>query len=205
MAAVTIWNLIKRSGGKVLVTAPSNIAADHLASKISQTNLKVIRVLSRTKEKDKTYYSALSVHHRLERPNVDDQLESELAAFMETLRKRRAMCSRDEKTLKKLRKKLFNAIVGQSDVVVTTCVTSADDRLKNIKFEYLLIDEVAQATEPEVIIPLNSFKEIQKLILIGDIQQLSPVIKSRVAAEAGLDQSLFQRLVTIGNSMITNY
>lgn len=41
-------------------------------------------------------------------------------------------------------------------------------------------------------------KGCRRAVLVGDHKQLPPVIKSRIAADAGLDVSLFERLMRLG-------
>jgi regulator of nonsense transcripts 1 len=60
----------------------------------------------------------------------------------------------------------------------------------------VLIDEATQATEPECLIPL--VLGAKHVVLVGDHQQLGPVIMNKKAARAGLCQSLFERLVILG-------
>lgn len=59
----------------------------------------------------------------------------------------------------------------------------------------MLIDESTQATEPECLIPL--VLGAKQVVLIGDHCQLGPVIMCKQAANAGLTQSLFERLVLL--------
>lgn len=60
----------------------------------------------------------------------------------------------------------------------------------------MLIDEATQASEPECMIPL--VLGCKQAVLVGDHQQLGPVIMNKKAARAGLCQSLFERLVILG-------
>lgn len=71
-----------------------------------------------------------------------------------------------------------------------------DRRLKQFRFTQVLIDEATQATEPETLIPI--LKGAKHVILVGDHCQLGPVIMCKKAAKAGLNQSLFERLVCLG-------
>jgi regulator of nonsense transcripts 1 len=63
-------------------------------------------------------------------------------------------------------------------------------------FRTVLIDEATQAAEPECLIPL--VLGVKQAILVGDHQQLGPVIMNKKAGSAGLSQSLFERLVILG-------
>lgn len=50
-------------------------------------------------------------------------------------------------------------------------------------FTHILIDEAAQCTECDVLIPLSLADENTRIALAGDHMQLSPEIFSRVARE----------------------
>lgn len=63
-----------------------------------------------------------------------------------------------------------------------------------------MVDESTQATEPEVLVAI--VRGVRQLILVGDHCQLGPVILCKKAAKAGLSQSLFERLVLLGNRPI---
>lgn len=60
----------------------------------------------------------------------------------------------------------------------------------------VLIDESTQASETECLVPLAM--GAKQVILVGDHCQLGPVIMCKKAAEAGLSQSLFERLRLLG-------
>src|SRR5438128_12502876 len=91
---------------------------------------------------------------------------------------------------------LFDCYVQSADVILCTCVGAGDPRLSKFKFKTVLIDEATQATEPECMIPL--VLGCKQAVLVGDHQQLGPVIMNKKAARAGLCQSLFERLVILG-------
>ena len=68
-------------------------------------------------------------------------------------------------------------------------------------FTHLFIDEAAQATEPETLIPLSvvvdpigSHRKVE-IALVGDPRQLSPSVHSIEAATLGLDRSWMERLL----------
>lgn len=68
-------------------------------------------------------------------------------------------------------------------------------------FTHLFIDEAAQATEPETLIPLSVVVDSTpgsrkvEIALVGDPRQLSPRVFSTKAANAGLSRSLMERLL----------
>lgn len=98
--------------------------------------------------------------------------------------------------LKELKAQAEEKILHAAEVICTTCVAAFDRRLRNLKFKQVLIDEATQATEPETLISI--LKGAKHVILVGDHCQLGPVIMCKKAAKAGLNQSLFERLVCLG-------
>ena len=51
--------------GQVLVAAPSNIAVDHLAERVSQTGLRVVRVQARSREAVASTVEHLTLHYQV--------------------------------------------------------------------------------------------------------------------------------------------
>jgi helicase MOV-10 len=86
-------------------------------------------------------------------------------------------------------------------VVLSTCSTAGMLQLWNVPvrhFSHIVIDEAAQAEEPLAMIPIMIFSNPDtNVILAGDPNQLSPVVKSRTAAKAGLEKSYLERLMFI--------
>ncbi|KAK7441735.1 hypothetical protein VKT23_016398 [Stygiomarasmius scandens] len=84
----------------------------------------------------------------------------------------------------------------KSDVICTTCITSASIPLNHIDFPVVFLDEASMSTEPASLIPL--MKGSRHVALIGDHKQLPPVITSPEAQAMGLGISLFERLTEEG-------
>ena len=105
------------------------------------------------------------------------------------------MSSSDEKRFVTLRRICEKEILKNADVICCTCVGAGDVRLSGVKFRTVLIDEATQATEPECLIPLVMGS--RQVILVGDHQQLGPVVMNKAAAKAGFSRSLFERMVTL--------
>ncbi|XP_028513457.1 protein ZGRF1 [Exaiptasia diaphana] len=83
-------------------------------------------------------------------------------------------------------------------VVGVTCAASVFPCLEKTKFHVLLLDECSQMTEPAALLPLARFG-CHKLVLVGDPKQLSPTIQgSQPDHDAGLEQTMFDRLVKMG-------
>ncbi|QIW96006.1 hypothetical protein AMS68_001524 [Peltaster fructicola] len=191
-SATIIYHLSKINGGQVLVCAPSNVAVDQLTERIHRTGLKVVRVTAKSREDVESQVGFLSLHQqvRMNDTNVElaklTQLKSELGE----------LSSQDEKKFKALTRGAEREILANADVICCTCVGAGDPRLSKLKFRTVLIDESTQSAEPECMIPL--VLGCKQAVLVGDHQQLGPVIMNKKAAKAGLNQSLFERLVILG-------
>ncbi|KAF4544777.1 ATP-dependent helicase [Lasiodiplodia theobromae] len=191
-SATIIYHLAKINGGQVLVCAPSNVAVDQLCERIHRTGLKTVRVTAKSREDVESPVGFLSLHEqvRMNDTNVElnklNQLKSELGE----------LSSQDEKKFKQLTRAAEREILTNADVICCTCVGAGDPRLAKFKFRTVLIDESTQSAEPECMIPL--VLGCKQVVLVGDHQQLGPVIMNKKAAKAGLNQSLFERLVILG-------
>lgn len=191
-SATIIYHLAKINGGQVLVCAPSNVAVDQLCERVHRTGLKVVRVTAKSREDVESSVGFLSLHEqvRMNDTNVElnklNQLKSELGE----------LSSQDEKKFKQLTRAAEREILSNADVICCTCVGAGDPRLSKLKFRTVLIDESTQSAEPECMIPL--VLGCKQVVLVGDHQQLGPVIMNKKAAKAGLNQSLFERLVILG-------
>lgn len=191
-SATVIYHLSKVNGGQVLVCAPSNVAVDQLCERIHRTGLKVVRLTAKSREDVESSVGFLSLHEqvRMNDSNLEltklSQLKSELGE----------LSSSDEKKFKSLTRAAEREILNNADVICCTCVGAGDPRLSKMKFRTVLIDESTQSAEPECMIPL--VLGCKQVVLVGDHQQLGPVIMNKKAAKAGLNQSLFERLVILG-------
>lgn len=191
-SATIIYHLSKINGGQVLVCAPSNVAVDQLCERIHRTGLKTVRVTAKSREDVESPVGFLSLHEqvRMNDSNVEltklFQLKAELGE----------LSSQDEKKFKTLTRAAEREILTNADVICCTCVGAGDPRLAKFKFRTVLIDESTQSAEPECMIPL--VLGCKQVVLVGDHQQLGPVIMNKKAAKAGLNQSLFERLVILG-------
>jgi regulator of nonsense transcripts 1 len=104
--------------------------------------------------------------------------------------------SADARRYRALLHKAHRQILEHAQVICCTCAGAGDRRLGKLRFNQVLVDEATQSTEPEVLIPL--VRGTRHIILVGDHSQLGPVVMCKKAAQAGLTQSLFERLVHLG-------
>lgn len=200
-SATIIYHLVKAmdslkgSKGQVLVCAPSNIVVDHLAERTNQTGLRVIRLCSKSREAIASSVEELTLQSQVRALSTGKY--SRLQKYFALLDKTGELNHEDESKFKKLLHDAEQDLLMMADVICCTCVTAGDHRLKKLSFNHVLIDEATQAIEPECLLPL--LHGAKHVILVGDHLQLGPVVISREVAKAGLNRSLFERLVRLGN------
>ncbi|XP_067847062.1 5'-3' DNA helicase ZGRF1-like [Heptranchias perlo] len=94
------------------------------------------------------------------------------------------------------------AVLKEVRVVGVTCAACPFQCLNNLSFPLVLLDECSQITEPASLLPIARFG-CEKLILVGDPKQLPPTIQgSESAHDAGLEQTLFDRMCLMGHNPI---
>lgn len=190
-SASLVYHLAKQHMGQVLVCAPSNVAVDQLAEKIHKTGLRVVRLSAKSRESTVSSVDFLNLHTMIK--NLDGPQYSQLQKFQALKDELGDLNAQDAKKYRQLRQGAEKDILEAADVICTTCVGAGDPRLSRFRFRQLLIDESTQAMEPECFIPI--VLGVKQLVLVGDHQQLRPVVMCKKAASAGLTTSLFERLV----------
>ncbi|NLB64330.1 MAG: AAA family ATPase [Fibrobacter sp.] len=104
-------------------------------------------------------------------------------------------------------KEFLEAMLHESTIIGATCIHIASSQYKDLRFDYVIMDESSKAAPAETLVPINMGKNI---VMIGDHKQLPPVvtrekdIKKWVKEELednGLDmdktfgESLFEKLI----------
>ncbi|XP_028125419.1 regulator of nonsense transcripts 1 homolog isoform X4 [Camellia sinensis] len=64
-SATIVYHMAKQGQGQVLVCAPSNVAVDQLAEKISATGLKVVRLCAKLREAVSSPVEHLTDHYQV--------------------------------------------------------------------------------------------------------------------------------------------
>lgn len=194
----------------MLATSGSNIAVDNLAEGALRLGLKVVRIGRPEKVspqlEEVTLEALLKKHVKGEdspailddteaiaggSPPADDATEAAATGGWQADDAAEGKMSRMEAHTVKMK------ILNEADIVCATTVVAGSDMLSQMSFSALLIDEVAQATEIAVIVPLI-LRNPQRLVLVGDHCQLPPNTCSREAEQRGLTLSLFSRLASQG-------
>ncbi|KAM7223995.1 hypothetical protein V8F06_000468 [Rhypophila decipiens] len=79
----------------------------------------------------------------------------------------------------------------KSPVVATTCLGINHPLFQKRTFDYCIVDEASQITLP---ICLGPIRMANTFVLVGDHNQLPPLVQNKEALEGGLDISLFKLL-----------
>lgn len=74
-----------------------------------------------------------------------------------------------------------------------TCLGVTHPLLQSLEFDVCIVDEASQITLPVILGPIL---HARKFVLVGDHNQLPPLVRSSDAQGLGLDESLFKRLTT---------
>ncbi|KAL4475502.1 hypothetical protein ABPG72_013326 [Tetrahymena utriculariae] len=92
-------------------------------------------------------------------------------------------------------KNISDQLLGLADVVCCTLASSMSEKLERFKnqVEVLIVDEAAQCTEPDNIIPL--YYQPNKMILIGDPKQLPATTFQPESNITKYNRSLFERII----------
>ncbi|XP_026149043.1 DNA replication ATP-dependent helicase/nuclease DNA2 isoform X2 [Mastacembelus armatus] len=76
-------------------------------------------------------------------------------------------------------------------VVGTTCMGINHPIFTRRQFDFCIVDEASQISQPICLGPLLYAK---RFVLVGDHQQLPPIVQNQEARSLGMDESLFKRL-----------
>ncbi|XP_066304674.1 DNA replication ATP-dependent helicase/nuclease DNA2-like isoform X2 [Branchiostoma lanceolatum] len=76
-------------------------------------------------------------------------------------------------------------------VVATTCLGAKHALFSRRKFDVCIVDEASQIAQPVCLGPLV---HAGRFVLVGDHQQLPPLVQSGTARRMGMDESLFKKM-----------
>lgn len=196
-------------GERILCTAASNSAVDHLLELCLARGLRALRLGHPARVSPHLHEHTLDVV-------VEEHPDRKLAArlFDEAFdllgyaRRQRSQGRSRERfhnaresqgeakrlmaEARALERKAVDAVLGRAEVLCTTLASIPSNILRDVTFDLALLDEATQAVEP---LSLLAFLKARRVILAGDHQQLAPTVISLEAAAQGLSRSLFERLL----------
>lgn len=207
----TVIEIIRQAvanGQKVLACAPSNMAVDNLFEKLLACGTRVVRLghPARVMPELRSHTLDLMVDDHEDMRLAKKLTRDAHAMFARAGRHTRAKPVPGEKTAlreeaksmledaRRLERQVVQLILDGADVLCATLTGLASEVLGRRTFDWLVIDEACQTTEPTCWIPLS---RCERVLLAGDHCQLPPTVISREAAQEGFDVSLFERLMEL--------
>lgn len=199
---------VKR-GQRLLCTAASNAAVDHLLELCLDAGLEAIRVghPARVLPHLQQHTLDLLVEAHDDRVTARELFDEafELLGYARKQRNQGRSRSRfanaraaksdayalmDEARV--LERKAVESVLARADVVCATLSMLDGHVLKSRTFDVALLDEATQALEP---LALGAFLKAPTVVLAGDPQQLAATVISQEAKRLGLGTSLFERVL----------
>ncbi len=193
---------------QVLVTAPSNTAVDLLSERLTKKGVKVLRIGNPARIDEELINLSLEAQIA-QHPDYKHlkNLRREADEYRKMAGKYKRHFGPAEREQRKLlyteatqrlneaatlEKYMVDSLLNQAQVITATLVGSVNRYIRFRKFSTVFIDEAAQALEPACWIPIA---KAERVVMAGDHCQLPPTIKSFEAAQAGLSQTLFEKII----------
>ncbi len=203
---VELIRQIVRRGETVLACAPSNLAVDNLFERLLAAGEKAIRLGHPARVLPELRAHTLDL---LVENHPDLRLANKLAREAYMLRAqaakqtrarpapgaRRAMRLEAKELLKEARQledQLVERLLDGARIVCATNTGLDPGLLGDRTYDWCVMDEASQTTEPAAWIPLLRSR---RLVLAGDPFQLPPTVLSQEAAAQGYNVSLLERLM----------
>jgi len=190
----------------VLVSAPSNTAADLLTERLAAQGLNVVRIGNISRVDDSvlqhTVDALLAAHPeaknikkvKIEAAEYRRQAARFKRSFGAEDRRERTHLKQQARDLdgwaRMLEDRLIEEILSGAQAITCTLVGAAHPLLEKRRFRTCVIDEAAQALEPACWIPII---KCSRVVLAGDPFQLPPTVKNLEAARQGLSTTLIER------------
>ncbi len=205
----TVVELIRqavRRGERVLACAPSNLAVDNLLQRLIAAGEKAIRLGHPARVLPELQQHTLDL---VVDAHADVALARKLIREAQALRDKAARYTRAKPLpgarqelrreasemmadARRIEEQLVEHLLDTTPILCATLTGLDSQILKDRKFDLVVVDEAAQATEPACWIPIL---RAGRLILAGDHCQLPPTVVSQSAARQGLATSLMERLI----------
>jgi ATP-dependent RNA/DNA helicase IGHMBP2 len=193
---------------KILVSAPSNAAIDHLCKGLLKNNINILRV-GNTLKIDEDIFNH-SVEGKLSKGSQQKEIKDlkiraeafrKMAlkykrSFGKAEREQRDLLFKEVKSIRAEIKQLqtYNEekLFTEAQVILGTPIGLHDANLKKYKCTTLIIDEAGQCLEP---LAWSIFPLAEKYVLAGDHLQLPPTVLSDEAKQKGLSISILEQAV----------
>lgn len=204
----TLVEVVRRAvalGQRVLATAMSNTATDHLAAQLVAAGVPIVRLghparvdprneaFTLDARLEATEAFTLARRWQTEARQLRDRAfkrrdrGGDRAAFRDALRE----ANRLQRDARQQLDRHKDAILDATPVVCATAAGSDTELLRDRSFDLVVLDEATQAPDPIALVPLL---RAPRAVLAGDPEQLPPTIIDPGAARGGLAETIFERL-----------
>lgn len=202
--AEAIFQLVQR-GEKVLVSAPSNAAVDHLSKTLIGLGVNLLRAGNSSKTDAEVF--AHTPEGKLGNSKSQKEIKQlkiraeefrRMAlkykrSFGKAEREQRNLLFKEVKAIRAEIRKLqdYNEqkLFEEATVIAGTPIGLYDAGVDHMKFDSLFLDEAGQCIEP---LAWCIFPMAEKMVLAGDHWQLPPTVLSQQAAAQGFNNSILE-------------
>lgn len=209
--------LLSLAGKKIVISAPSNTAVDHLSLQLVQNHISLLRLGNEEKIDERLLAFTIDGHlqassHRTQLKHLSKQLQKAAESADRHIRNytreaadEKRAAQKEARTLRKeirqLEDSFRNSLLEKVSVVAGTPVGLFNQLPSGFMADAVVIDEAGQAPEP-----LSWLAAVfgNRLVLAGDPQQLPPTVFSQKAARLGLSESLLEWAADAGNYILLN-
>lgn len=181
-----ILGLLKALSGRILLCAPSNGAVDELVTRLvalkSGFVVRIGSISDHTSDVVKNVTLSRIVERELQKNplvHADDLFRGNASG-----------------RIRQLQNQLTTTHLRNARIICSTLNSAGMGVLDNLDFDYLIVDEAGQAVETSTLIPMSL--KVNRVVLVGDTQQLPPTVLSNKAMKCKYDRSLFERLEMCG-------
>lgn len=199
-----IFQLVQRSE-KVLVSAPSNAAVDHLSKTLIGLGVNLLRVGNSSKTDADVFahtpegkLSNSKSQKEIKQLRIRAEEFRRMAlkykrSFGKAEREQRNLLFKEVKAIRAEIRKLqdYNEqkLFEEATVIAGTPIGLYDAGVEHMKFDTLFLDEAGQCIEP---LAWCIFPMAEKVVLAGDHWQLPPTVLSQQAAAQGFNNSILE-------------
>jgi ATP-dependent RNA/DNA helicase IGHMBP2 len=199
---------------KVIVSAPSNAAVDHLAEGLLKAGASILR-LGNTNKTNETIqpYTPEGILQKPENVKQIKKLRQQSDELRRMTSQYKRQFGKEEREQRQLIKKEIQSIqneikslssfflareISNNTIILGTPVALRDKLVQDFKPDYFILDEAGQCLEPLAWLGADY---AEKMVLAGDPFQLPPTVISEDAAKKGLSVSILE--VAFGSNLPT--
>ena len=204
---VELMRQITRNGQNVLAVAASNLAVDNMLERLIEAGENAIRLGHPARVSPELREHTLDL---LVEKHPDAKLARKLTRNAHALKDQSFKYTRAKpepgareairqeakdmlREAREIEESVIERVLNGARIVCATSTGLDDEILNGRIFDWCIMDEASQSTEPGAWIPLQY---ANRLVLGGDHFQLPPTVISTEAAKEGFDISIMERLLT---------